>query len=112
MKHIEPIPRSDNIQVEFIAVQTPPKRLKETHFLEIILPTGKKAKTSQKMCCAQEGPEKRYSALGQCCVYKDASRRIIHSSTSKPPASIAEIQIIEPSFKIMLVKVSCLYLIR
>jgi hypothetical protein len=46
----------------------------------------------ENVCCAQEGPEKRDSALGQCCVYKDASKRIIHSSTSKPPASIAEIQ--------------------
>jgi hypothetical protein len=86
MKHIEPIPRSYNIQVEFIAVQAQPKRLKEIHFLERIPTTGK------NVCCAQEGPEKRDSALGQCCVHKDASRRIIHSSTSKPPASIAEIQ--------------------
>jgi hypothetical protein len=35
MKRIEPIPHSDNIQVEFTAVQTPPKRLKEIHFLFI-----------------------------------------------------------------------------
>jgi hypothetical protein len=50
MKRIEPIPHSVNIQVEFTAVQTPPKRLKGIHFLERILNTGKKAKTSQKMC--------------------------------------------------------------
>jgi hypothetical protein len=79
-------PRSDNIQVEFTEVQTPPKRLKEIHFLERIPTTG------ENVCRVQEGPEKRVSALGQCCVYKDASRRIIHSSTSKPSASIAEIQ--------------------
>jgi hypothetical protein len=47
---IEPIPCSDYIQAEFTAVQTPPRRLKEIHFLEHILRTGKKTKTSQKMC--------------------------------------------------------------
>jgi hypothetical protein len=93
MKCIEPIPRSDNIQVEFTEVQTPPKRLKEIHFLERILPTGKEGKDlTENVCCAQEGSEIGDSALGQCCVYKDASRHIMHSSTSKPPASIAEIQ--------------------
>jgi hypothetical protein len=59
MKRIEPIPHSDNIQVEFIAVQTPPKRLKEIHFLEIILPTGKKAKTSQKMCVVHKKGQRK-----------------------------------------------------
>jgi hypothetical protein len=91
MKGIEPIPRSDNILVEFTEVQTLPKRLKEIHFLECIPTTGK------NVCCAQEGPEKGDSALGQCCVYKDASRRIIHSSTSKPSASISEIQYYSPT---------------
>jgi hypothetical protein len=49
MKRIEPIPRSDHIQVEFTAVQTPPKRLKE-RFPGAYSPHGEEGKTSQKMC--------------------------------------------------------------
>jgi hypothetical protein len=59
MKRIEPIPRSDNIQVKFTAVQTPPKRLKEIHFLERILPTGKKTKTSHKMCVVHRNSQRK-----------------------------------------------------
>jgi hypothetical protein len=49
MKRIEPIPRSDNTQVEFTEVQTPPKRLS----------TGKKAKTSQKMCVVHKKDQRK-----------------------------------------------------
>jgi hypothetical protein len=59
MKRIEPNPHSDNIQVKFIAVQTPPKRLKEIHFLERILYTGKKTKTSQKICVVHKKGQRK-----------------------------------------------------
>jgi hypothetical protein len=53
MKRIEPIPRSDNIQVEFTAVQAAPKRLKEIHFLERIPPRGRRQDLRENVCCAQ-----------------------------------------------------------
>jgi hypothetical protein len=59
MKRIEPIPSSDNIQFEFTEVQSPPKRLKEIHFLERILPMGKKAKTSHKMCVVHKKGQRK-----------------------------------------------------
>jgi hypothetical protein len=65
MKLIEPIPRSDNINVEFTAVQPPPKRLTERHFLERILPTGKKARPHRKcVVCTRKGQRKETQYRG------------------------------------------------
>jgi hypothetical protein len=92
MKRIEPNPRSDNIQVEFTAVQTPPKRLKERHFLERIPPMGKKARPHRKcVVCTRRAREKRLSIGAVLCL--QGCFKAYHTLlNSKPPASIAEIQ--------------------
>jgi hypothetical protein len=79
------------------SVQPPPKRLTERHFLERIPPTGKWQDLTEDVWCAQKRARGKNLSIGvvnvrQHCIYKDASRCIIHSSTSKPPASIDDIQ--------------------
>jgi hypothetical protein len=63
----------------------------------IFVPRGRRQDLAENVWCAQERAREKKLSNGvvnvrQCCVSKDASRHIIHSSTSKPPASIAEIQ--------------------
>jgi hypothetical protein len=66
MKRTEPIPRSDNIKVEFTAVQPPPKRLTEKRFPGAYFPpTRKKARPHRKcVVCARKGQRKETQYWG------------------------------------------------